>query len=46
MPSSPPGDLFAVLQIVVPPADNDKANAAYRALAEAAPFNPRARLGV
>ncbi len=46
MPASPPGDLYAVLQIVVPPASNDKVKAAYRALAEAVPFNPRASLGV
>jgi curved DNA-binding protein len=46
MPSSPPGDLYVVIEIALPPASTDKAKAAYRALAEAAPFNPRARLGV
>lgn len=46
IPSSPAGDLYAVLQIALPPAATDKSKAAYRALAEAASFNPRARLGV
>ena len=45
MPSSPPGDLYVVLQIALPPASDDKAKAAYRALAAAMPFNPRANLG-
>ncbi|HEX4151024.1 MAG TPA: DnaJ C-terminal domain-containing protein [Steroidobacteraceae bacterium] len=45
MPSSPPGDLYAVLQIALPPASDDKAKAAYRAMAAAMPFNPRANLG-
>lgn len=42
LPSNPPGDLYAVLQIVLPPADTEAARAAYRALAEALPFDPRA----
>ncbi len=46
IPSSPPGDFYVVLQIALPAADDDKAKAAYRALAEALPFNPRASLGV
>ena len=46
MPSSPPGDFYVVLQISLPPASEEKAKAAYRALAEAIPFNPRASLGV
>jgi curved DNA-binding protein len=46
MPSSPPGDLYAVLEIALPPATTDQAKAAYRALAEVASFNPRASLGV
>jgi curved DNA-binding protein len=46
MPSSPPGDFYVVLQISLPPASEEKAKAAYRALAEAMPFNPRASLGV
>jgi curved DNA-binding protein len=46
IPASPPGDLYAVLQIAVPKPTDDKGKAAYRALADAMPFNPRANLGV
>jgi curved DNA-binding protein len=46
IPASPPGDLYVVLQIALPKATDDKGRAAYRALAEAMPFNPRASLGV
>ncbi len=46
IPASPPGDLYVVLQIALPKATDDKGKAAYRALAEALPFNPRASLGV
>jgi curved DNA-binding protein len=45
LPSQPPGDLYATLQIALPPADSEPARAAYRALAAAAPFDPRAELG-
>ncbi len=47
IPASPPGDLYVVLQIVLPPAESDVARAAYTNLSEQFPgFNPRARLGV
>ncbi len=46
IPSTPPGDLYAVLEIALPPAADDKAKAAYLAMAAALPFNPRANLGV
>jgi len=47
LPASPPGDLYAVLQIVLPPADTAAAQLAYRTLGEQFPaFNPRAKLGV
>ncbi len=46
MPSRPPGDLYAVLTITLPQEINERARDAYRALAEAQPFNPRAALGV
>jgi curved DNA-binding protein len=46
IPSSPPGDLYAVLQIALPKPTDEKGKSAYRALAEAFPFNPRASLGV
>jgi curved DNA-binding protein len=46
IPATPAGDLYVVLQIALPPADDEKAKAAYRAMADALPFNPRAQLGV
>ncbi len=46
IPASPPGDLYVVLQIALPPAADDRAKAAYRAMAAAMPFNPRTQLGV
>jgi curved DNA-binding protein len=46
IPAATPGDLYVVLQIALPPAGDEKAKAAYRALADALPFNPRANLGV
>ncbi|MDE2305084.1 MAG: DnaJ domain-containing protein [Gammaproteobacteria bacterium] len=45
IPADPPGDLYVELQIALPPAADEKARAAYRAFAAAAPFDPRARLG-
>ncbi len=45
IPASPPGDFYVVLQIALPPANDDKAKAAYAAMAAAVPFNPRANLG-
>jgi len=46
IPAAPPGDFYVILQIALPPASDDKARAAYAALAAAVPFNPRANLGV
>ncbi len=46
IPASTPGDFYVVLQIALPAANDDKAKNAYRALAEALPFNPRTSLGV
>jgi curved DNA-binding protein len=46
IPSNPPGDLYFVLQIAVPPASTPEIEQAYRTLAErAAAFDPRATLG-
>jgi curved DNA-binding protein len=45
IPAATPGDLYVVLQIALPAAPDEKAKAAYRALAEALPFNPRSSLG-
>ena len=46
IPAAPPGDFYVVLQIALPPANDDKAKAAYAAMAAALPFNPRANFGV
>ncbi len=46
IPCSPPGDFYVVLQIALPAAADDRARAAYRAMAAAMPFNPRLSLGV
>lgn len=44
LPGSPPGDLYVILTIVLPPADNETAQAAYRAMAETFDFNPRSHM--
>lgn len=47
IPGSTPGDFYAVLQIALPAAGSDAADAFYRYMAEQFPsFNPRAGLGV
>jgi curved DNA-binding protein len=46
IPAGTPGDFYVVVQIALPPATDEKAKAAYRAMAEAMPFNPRIALGV
>jgi curved DNA-binding protein len=43
---SPPGDLYLLLEIALPPADSETARQAYEQLAKAVPFNPRRHLGV
>ncbi len=45
IPASPPGDLYAVIEIALPSAQEESARAAYLAFAAALPFNPRAALG-
>jgi curved DNA-binding protein len=45
IPATPPGDLYVVLQIALPPANDEHAKAAYAALAAALPFDPRAGFG-
>ncbi len=45
LPSGPPGDMYAVLEVVLPPAADDKARAAYRRLAEDLAFDPRVTAG-
>jgi curved DNA-binding protein len=46
IPAAAPGDFYVVLQIALPPASDEKSKEAYRAMAAAMPFNPRASLGV
>jgi curved DNA-binding protein len=42
IPSATPGDFYAVLTLVLPPAGNDAARRAYEALRDATNFDPRA----
>lgn len=44
IPGNPPGDLYAVLQVALPPADSEQAKALYRKMEQEMKFNPRARL--
>jgi curved DNA-binding protein len=46
LPGKPPGDLHAVLKIVLPPADTDKAKEVYKNMERELPFDPRAGLGL
>ncbi len=46
LPGNPPGDLYVVLQIVLPPAASKKAKELYRQMERELAFNPRAALGV
>ena len=46
LPGKPPGHLYLLLEIALPPADTDAARKAYEQLAQAAPFDPRRHLGV
>ncbi|ACC75322.1 DnaJ C-terminal domain-containing protein [Paraburkholderia phymatum] len=43
IPGSPPGDMYAILNIVLPPADSELAKAAYDTMRQAFNFDPRAR---
>jgi curved DNA-binding protein len=45
LPGKTPGDLYVVLKLVIPPADTDKARAAYRRMEQEFAFNPRAKSG-
>ena len=42
LPGREPGDQYAVLKIVLPPADTDQAKALYEQMKKELPFNPRA----
>ena len=41
IPGQPPGDLYAVLQVVLPAADTERARALYRQMAQELAFDPR-----
>jgi curved DNA-binding protein len=45
MPAVKPGDLYAVLKIVLPPADSEKAKKLYADMARELAFDPRSQLG-
>jgi curved DNA-binding protein len=44
LPGDPPGDLYAVLKIVLPPASTDAAKALYKEMEQQLGFDPRAGL--
>lgn len=46
IPGKPPGDLYVVLEVALPPAKSDKAREIYRRMEQELVFNPRAHLGV
>lgn len=41
IPAHPPGDLYLILDVVLPPATSDRARELYRAMARDMAFNPR-----
>jgi curved DNA-binding protein len=45
IPAATPGDLYAVLKIVLPPANSDRAKQIYADMARELAFDPRAKLG-
>lgn len=46
IPGNPPGDLYLVLQAVLPGADSELAKTIYQTMARDMAFNPRQKLGV
>jgi curved DNA-binding protein len=45
IPGNPAGDLYVTLELVLPPASDDEARAAYRQMARDLAFDPRATQG-
>ena len=45
IPAHPPGDLYLVLEVVLPPASSDRARELYRTMARDMAFNPRSGAG-
>lgn len=46
IPAATPGDLYLVLEVVLPPATTEKAREFYQTMAQELAFNPRQHLGV
>jgi curved DNA-binding protein len=46
IPGEPPGDLYVMLNISLPPADSDTARELYRKMEQELAYNPRSKLGV
>ncbi len=46
IPGTPPGDIYVIPQIVLPPASNEAAKDLYRKMEKELAFNPRSKLGV
>ena len=46
IPAAEPGDLYATLKIVLPPADTEIAKKLYEDMARDLSFDPRSKLGV
>jgi curved DNA-binding protein len=45
IPGRPPGDLYLILEVVLPPAKTDKARELYEQMARELAFNPREKMG-
>jgi curved DNA-binding protein len=45
IPSAQPGDLYLILDVVLPPATSERARELYQAMARDLAFNPRERIG-
>ena len=46
IPGEPAGDLYLILEVVLPPADSERAQEIYHTMAQELAFNPRQALGV
>jgi curved DNA-binding protein len=46
IPGKPPGDLYVVVQLTLPPADTDAARDLYRSMEQELAYNPRSKMGV
>jgi curved DNA-binding protein len=46
IPGTPPGDVYVILQITLPPAESEVAKNLYKKMQQELAFNPRSKLGV